>query len=109
MSVKDILEIEEKTRAIEEEIESTEGRLKYLNDQVSFSTLDVILVIKSEYIEKPFFKGRFFKRLGLAFISGWYGFIEFSIYIFRIWPIWIITFLTIYIIKRVKKKKNKKN
>jgi hypothetical protein len=107
-SVQEILEIEEKTRGIEEEIESTEGKLKYLNDLVSLSTLDVTLVIKSEYIDKTFFKGKFFKRLGLAFISGWFGLIEFFIYIFRIWPIWILTFLTIYVIRRIKKNKNRK-
>jgi hypothetical protein len=107
-SVQDILGIEEKTRIIEEEIESTEGRFKYLNDLVSYSTLEVTLVLKKEYIENPVFKGNFFKRLGQAISSGWFGSIEFFIYLFRIWPLWIITFLTIYIINRIKKKRNKK-
>ena len=49
-SVKDILEIEEKTRLIEEEIESVQGRLKYLNNQVDFSTLDLQLITKRTII-----------------------------------------------------------
>lgn len=41
VSVKEILEIEEKIRLLEEEIESVTGRLKYLGDQVDFSTLNL--------------------------------------------------------------------
>ncbi|NJK85980.1 MAG: DUF4349 domain-containing protein [Bacteroidales bacterium] len=40
-SISEILEIEEKIRGIEEEIESSQGRLNYLNSQVDFSTLDL--------------------------------------------------------------------
>lgn len=40
-SEKDILEIEEKTWIIEEEIASSTGRLNYLSDLVAFSTLDL--------------------------------------------------------------------
>ena len=39
-TVKEILEIEEKIRGLEEEIESTTGRLKYLSNLVDYSTLD---------------------------------------------------------------------
>jgi hypothetical protein len=109
-SVEDILKIEENTRTIEEEIESTEGRLKYLNDQVSYSTLDITLFLKKEYIEKSAFKGNFFDRLGQAIVSGVSGIIEFIIYIFRIWPIWVITIITIILIKRnIKRIRNRKS
>lgn len=40
-SIKEILEIEEKICALEEDIESATGRLKYLSDQVDYSTLDL--------------------------------------------------------------------
>jgi hypothetical protein len=100
-SVKDILEIQGKTREIEEEIESTEGKLQYYDDLIAYSSLDITLTIRKEYIDKPFFQGSFWKRLGQAFVSGWFGFIEFIIYFFRIWPVWIITALTFYIIKRL--------
>lgn len=105
-SVKDILEIQEKTRAIEEELESTEGKLKYYNDLITYSTLNIALTSRKEYLDKPFFQGSFWKRTGNAFVSGWYGFIEFIIYMFRIWPVWIITAFVFYLTRRMVKKRN---
>lgn len=109
-SVEDILKIQANTRALEEEIESTEGRLKYLNDQVSYSTLEISLIVKKEYIAEPFYKGHFFTRLGHAFINGWYGAVEFILVFFRLWALWIIIILCIYSIIRLRRKrKNKKD
>jgi len=104
-SVEDILKIQGNTRALEEEIESTEGRLKYLNDQVSYSSLEISLVVKKDYIAKPIFNGHFFTRLGHAFITGWYGAVEFIIVFFRLWPLWIITIISIYGVSRFRRKR----
>ena len=41
--VEDILAIEENIRTLQEEIESQEGQLKFLDDQVAYSTLEVYL------------------------------------------------------------------
>ncbi|MBK7426274.1 MAG: DUF4349 domain-containing protein [Saprospiraceae bacterium] len=49
-TIKDILSIEEQIRPLEEEIESQEGRLRYLSDQVAFSTLNMTLYTEKEYI-----------------------------------------------------------
>jgi hypothetical protein len=48
-NVKEILEIEEKIRGLEEEIESTTGRLKYLSDLVDYSTLDLTISKKKGF------------------------------------------------------------
>ena len=40
-TVKEILEVQEKIRRIEEEIESKKGRIKYLDDKVKYSTLSI--------------------------------------------------------------------
>ncbi len=42
-TIKEILNVQEKIRRIEEEIESKKGRLKYLDDKVKFSTLHLEL------------------------------------------------------------------
>ncbi len=42
-SIKDILEVQEKLRHIESGIDRINGRLKFLDDRVSYSTLDVEL------------------------------------------------------------------
>ncbi|MEM9526953.1 MAG: DUF4349 domain-containing protein, partial [Bacteroidota bacterium] len=47
--VEDILNAEDKIRVITEEIESKEGRLRYLRDQVSLSTLTLELYETQEY------------------------------------------------------------
>ena len=39
-TIEDILEVQEKVRRIEEEIESKKGRIQYLDDKVKYSTLD---------------------------------------------------------------------
>ena len=61
-SVNDILEIEEKTRLIEEEMESVQGRLKYLNNQVDYSTLDLQLSKKNDYNAYSNNKGQFYRQ-----------------------------------------------
>ena len=63
VSVKEILEIEENIRKIEEEIESTEGRLRYLSDQVAFSKLTLTLTQEKEYKYKPRQARNFAERL----------------------------------------------
>jgi len=62
-TVKDILAIEESIRTIQEEIESREGWLKYLNDQIAFSTLDVQLLKKHPYKFTSKQKAPFWERL----------------------------------------------
>jgi hypothetical protein len=100
-SVKDILEIEEKTRVIEEEIESTEGRLKYLNNQVDFSTLELRITKKNDYNFIPQNEGNFFDRLKFSIVKGWFGLVTFTLFIIRIWPFWIIVSLIYYLIRKI--------
>ena len=108
-TVKDILEIEEKTRGIEEEIESTEGRLKYLNDQVSYSTLDLTLTKEKSYRFVPRAHGKFMERLKQSLSGGWFGFVSFVLFLVRIWPFWIILAIAISAWKQLRKRgKNKK-
>lgn len=99
-SVKDILEIEEKTRLIEEELESTEGRLKYLNNQVNFSTLNLRITRKNDYTFSRQNEGNFFDRLKLSLVKGWFGLVTFVLFVIRIWPFWIIVGLIYYLMKR---------
>jgi len=107
-SVKDILEIEEKTRVIEEEIESTEGRLKYLNNQVDFSTLELRITKKNDYTFTTQNEGNFFDRLKLSLVKGWFGFVTFSLFVIRIWPFWIIVFLIYYLIRKILQRRRRK-
>ncbi|WP_167618845.1 DUF4349 domain-containing protein [Maribellus sediminis] len=106
-TVKDILEIEEKIRVIEEEIESTTGRIKYLSDLVEYSTLDLTITKQKDFKYNPANRGNFIEKLKQALSKGWYGFVDFILILINLWPLWIL--LTIILYGWRKLKKNKKN
>lgn len=106
-SVKDILEIQEKTRLIEEEVESVQGRLKYLNNQVDYSTLTLQISKKNDYNQYSQNKGSFFDRLKMSLVKGWFGLVSFALFLIRIWPFWIIAGSVFYILRRMLRKRKK--
>jgi hypothetical protein len=101
-NVKEILEVEQNLGGIREEIESAEGRLKYLSHQVSFSTIELMFYQKTNVILNS--RIGFISRIYSSFISGWNGLIEFIIGLISIWPFLAvltgITGITIRLIKR---------
>ena len=106
-STKDLLEIQEKIRGLEEEIESSEGRLRYLDDQVNYSTLDLTLIR-----EKPrntvTSKIGFGSRLVDSVANGWNIFVNFSLEIVSLWPFLFIIPIIILFWKKWRKRKSKK-
>jgi hypothetical protein len=98
-TIKDILEIQTKIRELEEEIESTTGRLKYLSNQVNFSTLNLQLSKRTDIYLDPD-KGSFGKRLKNSLVKGWYGLVNFLLFVIRIWPFWIIAGGILYVVRR---------
>ncbi|HEY0030329.1 MAG TPA: DUF4349 domain-containing protein [Bacteroidia bacterium] len=106
VKVSDILEVEGQLRVIREEIEAKEGELKYLNDQVNYSTINLEFHQDFEYT--PQNEPGFFGRMGHAFGNGWKGFLSFLIGVVYAWPLWIILGLTAYFIVRFIKRKVKK-
>ena len=105
--VSDILEIEQKLGEIREEIEAKEGELKYLSDQVNYSTINLDFHQEFEYT--PTDRPGFFGRMGNAFGNGWSGFLSFIVGVIYVWPLWIIlglgAFFLVKLIKRLSKKK----
>jgi hypothetical protein len=100
----DILKIEKEISLIREDIESTEGRLRYLNNQVGYSTLIIT------YYEKRATAGfHFGGKMADALSNGGMGFLWFLIGMTQLWPMWLIGGLIWYIIyKIVKRRKNQK-
>lgn len=104
-TVKEILEVEDKMRQIVEEIEVVEGRLKYLRDQVGYSTVNLDLYEKSD---QPIAKKRsFFTQVGKAFGNGWEGFLGLVLGLITIWPLLLIVGGLIYLAIRWKRGRNK--
>ena len=108
-NVKELLEIEEQIRGLEEEIESTTGRLKYLSNQVDYSTLELMISKPKDFKFNPENRHKFSERIKQSLSKGWFGFVDFVLFLIRIWPLGLIATVVGFIWKRFKKRKNKKS
>lgn len=107
-NIDDIVTVENSIRALEEEIESKEGRLRYLDDQVAYSTLHIRLFNEKEYIYEPQLQGGFIEKVKRSLLYGWIGIVEFSLWMISVWPIILVTIVLIIIIKKIRKKRRQK-
>lgn len=105
-SVNEILEIEEKIRVLQEEIESAEGQLKYLASQVSFSTLNLSIQKIKPFKYSRTDRGSFFEKLKLSLSSGWYGFVDFTLFMLNLWPFAILIAVTFFLFKKWRRRKS---
>ncbi|MFT6321551.1 MAG: hypothetical protein ACJAT4_002481 [Granulosicoccus sp.] len=83
-SIKEILEVQEKIRSLEEEIDSKKGRIKFLNDKVQFST---VMLELSAYNEIEETGNSFFKSIKSAFQNGFQLLLNIIIGLVNLWPI----------------------
>ncbi len=95
-SIEDILKIEQKLGEIRTDIESTEGKLKYLNHQVSYSSINLNVYQTLEYKYNPEKLPNFFQRLKKAVNLGWNGIVVFFLFLIGIWPLWILAVVGYY-------------
>ena len=108
-TVKDILETEEKLRIIQEEIEVAQGKLKYMANRVSFSTINVVLYETVEYKEQPdVYKRTFGSEIAEALSSGWNLIKSIFLGLIYIWPLILLIAGVIFFIRTRKKNKLKK-
>jgi len=88
-SVKELLEIEEQIRQLQEEIDSTEATLRNLSGQIQYSTMQVSLF---EYqANLPSGSNSFWVRTKEAFAFGWNLIENIALGIIGVWPIMLIT------------------
>ena len=88
-SIKDILEIEEKARGIELEIDSQIGRMKYINDQVKYSTLTLNVYQKHIY-KNEFIEPAFLSRVWDSTKYGFHVMQEIILWMIALWPLMIL-------------------
>ena len=105
-SIKDILEIEEKARRIESEIDAHLGRIKYINDQVKYSTLTLNVyqkhINRNDYRE-PTFLSRMWSSIGIGFNAMQ----EMVLWMIAFWP-FLMLFGGAYAARRMYKGRQKK-
>jgi hypothetical protein len=103
--IEDILAIEDKVRNLEEEIESKEGRLKFLSNQIEFSTLNIQLFKEIELKQDKTEEKGFFSKSLDALVNGVDLVLNFIIFILSIWPVLIILIVLVLAGKRFLKKR----
>ena len=101
-NVTEILEIEKQIGLLRSEIESIEGRLKYLQNQISFSTLTISIYENNPQTTKF---GHKFKN---GFKNGWNNLIRFFVFLINIWPFILISIGLIFGYKKYRRRKKKK-
>lgn len=101
--VEEILTIEKEIGNLRTEIESIEGRLKYLKDKVSYSTLTVV------FYEKTTSSFGFNSKFGQSLKNGWTNLLWFFVALANLWPFVLIGLAVILIYKRLNDRNKKKN
>lgn len=100
-TVKEILDVEREIGKLREDIETSEGKLKYLKDQVSFSTLNI------SFYKSISNESSFTRKLKNAMSDGYESIKSFFIGILANWPLVIVVFFVfVWFRRRMKKKKS---
>ena len=108
--VNDILVIESNRRQIQEEIESIEGNLRLLRDQVSYSTIYLTITQKIKEEPKPAEPEKpgmtFMEQVRAALAAGWMGIRYTAVFLLTIWPLIPIVVVALIIMRLQAKRKN---
>ena len=102
--LKDLLAVQKQLTDLQADIESIEGRMKYLNDQVNYSTLKV------SFYKNAVKSNTFFGDFWDAFKNGWQVFLQVITFIANLWVIILVSvFLVMGFKSYRRRKKNAKN
>ena len=101
-NVNDMLNIERQLNQVRSEIESQEGRLKYLNDQVDMSTIQLNAYEVKPYVFEPESQDNFGQRIMKSLANGWAGLINGVMWIIGLWPLILVIGLVVFIMKKRK-------
>lgn len=102
-NIGDILSIQEHLRIVREEIEVAEGRLKYLDDRVKYSTLNLTVYERYDAVSSSFGQ-----KMIDAISNGWQAFLLFLVGLTSAWPFLLLIVAVILFIRHLIRKKRKK-
>lgn len=103
-NVKEMLEIERELSTIREEIEARQGRLNYLQNQVSYSTLNINVYKRTT--DKGI-TASYGQKMWNAIKSGWNGISLFFLGLLHIWPFFVILLVAVFGVRKYLKSKKK--
>ncbi len=105
-TTKDILEIQENIRELEDEIDVSEGRLRFIDDRVNYSTLHLNLY-KEKVRSSATSRIGFGSRFGDSITEGWNSFVSFVLGIISFWPFFLLIPLIIFVWRKWKARRKK--
>jgi hypothetical protein len=100
-TTKDMIEIQEKIHELEDEIDVAEGRLRFIDDRVNYSTLNLGLYkekVRSSATSKIGFGSRFADSV----TEGWNSFMSFLLGIISFWPFFILIPIVVFLWRKWK-------
>ncbi|AYM99387.1 DUF4349 domain-containing protein [Chryseobacterium sp. 3008163] len=106
-TTKDMLEIQENIRSLEDEIDVSEGRLRFIDDRVNYSTLELMLY-KEKVRSSATSKIGFGSRFGDSITEGWNSFIAFFLGVISFWPFLLLIPIVVFVWKKWRKNRVKK-
>jgi hypothetical protein len=101
-AVSDMLEIERQMEQLRSQIESIEGRLRYLQNQVTLSTL------RLNFYERRPSDMRFGQQFIDGLRGGWNNLVFFFLFLLRLWPFILILTALIFAVRSWRKKRKSK-
>jgi hypothetical protein len=104
-NVKEMLEIERELSNIREEIEAKQGRLQFLQNRVSMSTVNVdfyTLTAETGITQS------YGQKMINALKGGWDGISMFFLGLLYIWPLFVVILIAVLVIRKLLKRNKKK-
>ncbi|MEL6617183.1 MAG: DUF4349 domain-containing protein, partial [Bacteroidota bacterium] len=97
-NVEEVLAVQQALAEVREEIESAEGRLRFLRDRAAMSTIQLTLFETSPTVLST--GPGFFRRAGDAFADGWNGFVDVLVALVALWPLALTVGLAVVGVRR---------
>lgn len=98
-NVADVLEVEKQIGQLRSEIESIEGRMQYLQNRVSYSTLTIV------FYERIPLRPEFVMKFKNGFVNGWNNLILFFVALVNIWPFILIGLASLFLVRYYRRRK----
>lgn len=99
--ISEVLEVQDKLRQVREEIESAQGRMRFLENRVSLSTITVTFYTSHQVAAAVSSGAGLGERLSVAFFKGWNGILAGLVGLTYAWPLWILVAVFILMRKRI--------
>lgn len=105
-TVSEIMDVQNAIGQMRAEIDSYEGQLKLMQDQVSYSTIKLTYYEKLGYM--PSTDNGFLYQVGKAFVTGWNMIVSLFVGLIYIWPFLLIVGAILFIVLRIIAKEKRK-